>query len=332
MSTARTVLAGLVLLLGLAPARGQVPLPDLEPDRENLQRNLSVDLLAFAPDHCVLQPEDLCVGGPGARKLLRFSVLAVNHGPGEVRLGTPAEHPELFERSPCHGHFHFATFARYELRTPGGDVAATGHKQSFCVEDTQRVAADAAQTPKYRCEVVDENGQLVPAPQGVQVGWGDLYPSSLDCQWIDITDVPPGTYELRVLLNTAGIIPEVTLANNMAAVPVTIEGPTAEHPAPRVKVRSPTRRTRGRAGRRLAIRWKRRVPHGGRVRLQDVWFSRDDGATWEIVATGLGPAARALRWTVPADAATDTARVRVVVWSQDMQRGDAVSRAFRVRP
>jgi len=320
----------LAALLLCGSALGQT-LPDLEPDRDNLQRSVSFDVLAFAPDHCVLQPADLCIGGPGARKLLRFSVLAVNHGPGEVLLGVPSEHPDLFEFSPCHGHSHFESFARYELRTPAGQIAASGHKQSFCVEDTQRVADDAAPTAKYRCEVEDENGNLVEAPQGVQVGWGDLYPSTLDCQWVDVTDVPPGSYELHVLLNTAGVIPEVTLDNNAISVPVTIEGPTPEHPAPKVQVRSPRRRTRARAGRRLKIRWQRRVPRRGQVRVQDVWFSPDDGATWQLVATGLGASVRTFTWTVPS-AATDTARIRVSVWSQDLQHGEAVSPTFRIRP
>ena len=37
--------------------------------------------------------------------------------------------------------------------------------------------------------------------QGVSVGWGDDYYAGLDCQWIDVTGVAPGQYNLAILLN-----------------------------------------------------------------------------------------------------------------------------------
>jgi hypothetical protein len=34
---------------------------------------------------------------------------------------------------------------------------------------------------------------------GLSVGWGDVYQWSLPGQYIDITDLPPGTYRLRAV-------------------------------------------------------------------------------------------------------------------------------------
>ena len=37
--------------------------------------------------------------------------------------------------------------------------------------------------------------------QGISVGWGDDYYQGLDCQWIDVTDVNPGNYNLKIIGN-----------------------------------------------------------------------------------------------------------------------------------
>ena len=39
--------------------------------------------------------------------------------------------------------------------------------------------------------------------QGIQAGWADVYGAHLDCQWIDVTDVPAGIYTLEIEVNPA---------------------------------------------------------------------------------------------------------------------------------
>jgi len=324
----RHVILAALLVVSSAPAQAGDALPDLEPDRATLESSVSLDLLAFQPGHCVLLPADLCVGGPGSRKLLRFSVLANNNGPGDLIVGAPAQHPDMFEFSECHGHFHFESFARYELRALDGTLVATGHKQSFCVEDTERISDDAPIEPKYSCTLGSANADAV---QGVQAGWGDLYPSTLDCQWVDVTDVPPGDYQLSVFLNDASVLAETTYLNNQTSIPVTIAGPSDATPAPKAKVRARGTKKAG-VGGRVKVRWRSKVPKRGKVRFQDVSYSTDDGLTWTLIQGGLGAKVKKLDWTVPAEAASETARVRVTVWSQDLQRTDAVSATFRIAP
>jgi hypothetical protein len=53
------------------------------------------------------------------------------------------------------------------------------------------------------------------------VGWADLYPSTLPCQWIDVTDVAAGSYDLCVILNTEGLLAE-NPAGDSGCVPVTL--------------------------------------------------------------------------------------------------------------
>ncbi|MEZ4430654.1 MAG: lysyl oxidase family protein, partial [Nannocystaceae bacterium] len=156
-----------------------------------------------------------CLGWTGWRSLMLFTVATPNVGARDLVMGIPANHPELYHYSDCHDHYHFDDFARYELRA-GDEVIAPGHKQAFCMLDTVSWAWGLAQ-PKFDC-----------ANQGISRGFSDFYDAGLPCQWIDITDVPPGDYTLRVSLNqppSYAALPtlnERDYANNTLEVPVTI--------------------------------------------------------------------------------------------------------------
>jgi hypothetical protein len=129
-----------------------------------------------------------CVGGLGWRKVMLFTTATPNIGSRDLALGVPANLPDLFHYSECHDHYHFDEFARYELRD-GDTVLTTGHKQAFCLLDTTSWAWPLAL------------GQFDCSNQGVSRGFSDFYESGLPCQWIDVTDTPPGEYVLRISLN-----------------------------------------------------------------------------------------------------------------------------------
>ena len=42
----------------------------------------------------------------------------------------------------------------------------------------------------------------------------DIYKSDLDCQWIDITDIVPGSYQLKIIINPEMKVAEKTFDNN----------------------------------------------------------------------------------------------------------------------
>jgi hypothetical protein len=319
-------------LAGVARAQG---MPDLVVYTPALAENAHEELKTIAADDCTLQAADLCVDGAGLRKLLRFSVLALNRGDADLFVGTPTADDPRFVFSQCHNHFHFESFARYELRTRGGStVVKTGQKRSFCIEDlrtdpdapfARTCAGDADCQGHGQCA----NGvcQYNCMYQGIQPGRGDIYESSLDCQWIDTTDVAPGEYDLWVLLNTEQLLPESDFTNDVGMVPVTV-GPAADAPVPVVHART---KKKAKLGRPLKIGWKTKLA-GGRAGLAgyDVWLSRDGGVTFpELLATGLAPTTRKLKWTA-AGAATDTAVVAVVAWSKALARGRGTSRTLRI--
>jgi hypothetical protein len=183
------------------------PLPDLTISLEAAQQSLSIDYEAFTPASCAIV--EGCVGGSGNRRLLRFSTQTPNIGEADMIMGDPTGQPG-FNYSSCHGHYHFEGYAQYQLIDSTGMVAATGHKQAFCLLDLAPMPGTSSQ-PRYHCGF-----------QGIQAGWSDVYGSGLDCQWVDITGVAEGNYSLRITINQDRTLPESDYTNNSIDVPVTI--------------------------------------------------------------------------------------------------------------
>ncbi len=129
---------------------------------------------------------------------------------------------------PAHNHWHMEDFARYELRSINpdgstGQVVATTQKVSFCMIDTDTINSTL---PNFGMGLSHSCGQS--ARQGVKVGMGDTYSSSLPDQFIDITMIADGTYRLLTVAdpNTperpGGRLLELNDSNNAASVDVVI--------------------------------------------------------------------------------------------------------------
>src|SRR2546426_104462 len=178
---------GAALASGPSARTQTVALPDLTIDSARLGASVDFKTKVFSSTDCAVL--EGCVSGKGKRLLLRFDVATPNIGAADLVLGRPQDHPEYFEFSPCHGHYHFSGYARYELLTARGANVVTGRKQAFCLEDFAPYSSTAGPA-KFTC-----------AYQGISIGWQDVYGKYLDCQWLDVTDVPGGKYLLRVTIN-----------------------------------------------------------------------------------------------------------------------------------
>lgn len=191
--------------------RRRDPMADLVVDRARLMNEIRFDTVNISPDSCAIA--EACVRGSGPRQLLRFSVEAVNQGQATLTVPPAKARPDLFQYSPCHGHYHFSGFASYALLDLEGRVVLPGQKLAYCMEDTvqARVGPNVACTKKYDCE-----------NQGIQAGWSDLYGNALDCQWLDITGIPSGRYQLQVSVNPARTFEEISFDNNVTTIPVDI--------------------------------------------------------------------------------------------------------------
>lgn len=182
------------------PASG---LPDVTVDADALARSLYVEEREFAEDACEVL--EACVAGPGTRKLLRFTTSIGNLGGGPLIVPGPETAPELYVFDECHGHDHLTDFATYDLVGESGSVAA-GRKQGWFMIDSVPLCSDGPASGDYFPD------------QGVSPGWADVYPSSIPCQWIDVTDVPDGIYTLRVTADTNHLIEQDDVFPDTAVV------------------------------------------------------------------------------------------------------------------
>jgi hypothetical protein len=94
---------------------------------------------------------------------------------GSTEEGSPLRVNNNFEFSACHGHYHYAHYGLFNFGSFPGD------KRAFCVESTSRWFnnEDAPLVHPFSCH-----------DQGIASGWGDDYIAGVDCQWVDITDLP----------------------------------------------------------------------------------------------------------------------------------------------
>lgn len=188
-------------------SQGRCPLPDLRLATDLLRSSLMIEEREFASDDCAVV--EGCIVEPGLRRLLRFETTTRNYGTADLYVGSPDQR-EFFGYSSCHEHYHFERYAEYELLDEENEcVVVPGHKQAFCLIDSSPFVVSSR--PYYDCD-----------NQGIQAGWQDVYTNDLDCQWVDITDVAPGEYRLRVRINGERLLPESDYTNNVDEVRVRI--------------------------------------------------------------------------------------------------------------
>jgi hypothetical protein len=189
--------------------------PDVTVDADVISRTLYVERRHFPETAC--EVTERCVGAPGDRRLLRFSVSIPNLGSGAVRIAAPEQRPDLYEEDLCHGHHHLTGFASYELVGAESAVVAVGRKQGFFLVDLQAYCGDAGPQTIH-----DDNSQ------GISPGWADVYAGDYSCQWLDITDVADGTYTLRIGVDKQDIIDEQDVHPNSVDVKVKIVGESVQ--------------------------------------------------------------------------------------------------------
>lgn len=186
--------------------------PDMFLDRQYLRNTIEEDTVDVPTNSCLVN--EACVTGTGRRRVVRFGTRIANIGNRDVVIGTPSSQNPLWEWDPCHGHYHFEDYADYDLiEVATSTTLPIGTKNGFCVLDLETWDPDLAVNG---CNTYDCNNQ------GISVGCADVYDAALQCQWVDITGIPNGQYDLRVIVNPARAIQELDYDNNAATVRIQI--------------------------------------------------------------------------------------------------------------
>ncbi|XP_034387021.1 lysyl oxidase-like 5a [Cyclopterus lumpus] len=183
-------------------------LPDLVPDPYYIQAASYIQRVQMYALRCAA--EENCLSRSAShpsvrdldyRVLLRFPQRVKNQGTADF---LPVKPRHEWEWHSCHQHYHsMEAFSNYDLLDVStGQKVAEGHKASFCLEDT---SCDPGVRRRFAC---------TSHTQGLGPGCYDTYHANIDCQWIDITDVLPGNYILKVTVNPSQMVQESDFSNN----------------------------------------------------------------------------------------------------------------------
>ncbi|HWO94280.1 MAG TPA: lysyl oxidase family protein [Dehalococcoidia bacterium] len=186
------------------------------------------------PNLIPLEPQDVQFERAfGGRVSLRFTTMSWNAGAGPFEIvpgQTDADSQLVYQRiyradgsyddrpagrfvfHPQHQHMHFDNYATYALYSvDAGDTYRTESKTSFCLRDSRLYEPELAGAPRLPAYQECEN-----AKQGLSVGWSDRYGYDLPGQALDVTDLPPGYYELTIVVDPENQIVESDEGDNIA--------------------------------------------------------------------------------------------------------------------
>ena len=161
--------------------------PDFQMNQAYLLSTLELADM-YNADACLIDAG--CLRGLGTRYIIRFATQISNIGDEDYYIGKPPENinepSTQFVYDPCHGHWHYMGYAEYILYNSEGYRVPIGSKTGFCVLDAFCFGVER----KYNC-----------INMGISASCGDVYGADTPCQWIDITDLPAGSYTMVVRVN-----------------------------------------------------------------------------------------------------------------------------------
>jgi hypothetical protein len=131
--------------------------------------------------------------------------------------------------NPSHSHWHLRPFEQYELRTLDGRRLVRDHKNGFCLTSDHRSplptlgARGTHPVDKSDCE--KDHPEALRVREGIAVGWGDLYIPAKEGQYVDLTGIPSGDYDLVHRVNPLRLLREANYANDASSMRIRLLPP-----------------------------------------------------------------------------------------------------------
>lgn len=145
---------------------------------------------------------------------------------GEV-VGKAAVGGLEFDERDGHHHWHFKQFAGYSLLDAEQEEVRVSRKEAFCLAPTDAIdltLPHAALNPSVGLSTACGNPSSIWVREILPLGWGDTYFQGLPGQSFDVTDLPNGTYYIRVEANPGGLLHEQSTANNVELREIRLKG------------------------------------------------------------------------------------------------------------
>lgn len=147
-----------------------------------------------------------------------------------------------YTRSSTHQHWHYLGFDRYQIvRVGSATPARRDRKTGFClgdrydIEPVEALSGDPGR-PVRTGECGRNQPGLASLTEGISVGYGDDYDPILEGQYLDITRLPAGRYELVHRVNSDRRLREADYGNNAASIVFDLGWPLGFTGPPRIDV------------------------------------------------------------------------------------------------
>jgi hypothetical protein len=145
-----------------------------------------------------------------------------------------------YTREVSHQHWHLLRFDRYTLRRTGGrEIVVADRKSGFCLGDrfdaelAEQLPGEPAQPPYTRnCGLL--RPKLKTVTEGISVGYGDDYHAYLEGQYLEIGELPAGSYQLIHHVNAEKRMLEERYDNNVSCRGVELSWPNGRNAKPEI--------------------------------------------------------------------------------------------------
>ena len=135
-----------------------------------------------------------------------------------------------FDTRRGHHHWHMEDIAQYDLLDASDNRVVLSHKQSFCLAPTDGVNLTLPganwQPDQAGLWSACAGEDSIWLREVLPAGWGDTYYQSVAGQSFNITNLPNGTYTVRVTTDPNSNLLETDYTNNTGLLSITLKGTT----------------------------------------------------------------------------------------------------------